>query len=154
MKLTYLHGRHREPELMDAEDLDSARHMKALRALARVNRVSLVATRVWREVLHLNRLSRDRGGDQPVRLLDVACGGGDVMVDVARRAQRASVPLVVHGCDLSPVALEHARREAERRGVAVDFFVRDVVAEGLPGGYDLVCSSLFFHTLMIFLQTL
>ena len=147
MKLTYLHGRHREPELMDAEDLDSARHMKALRALARVNRVSLVAARVWREVLHLNRLSRDRGGDQPVRLLDVACGGGDVMVDVARRAQRASVPLVVHGCDLSPVALEHARREAERRGVAVDFFVRDVVAEGLPGGYDLVCSSLFHHHL-------
>ena len=132
---------------MDAEDLDSARHMKALRALARVNRVSLVAARVWREVLHLNRLSRDRGGDQPVRLLDVACGGGDVMVDVARRAQRASVPLVVHGCDLSPVALEHARREAERRGVAVDFFVRDVVAEGLPGGYDLVCSSLFHHHL-------
>ncbi len=147
MKLTYLHGRHREPELMDAEDLDSARHMKALRALARVNRVSLVAARVWREVLNLNRLSRDRGGDQPVRLLDVACGGGDVMVDVARRAQRASVPLVVHGCDLSPVALEHARREAERRGVAVDFFVRDVVAEGLPGGYDLVCSSLFHHHL-------
>ena len=132
---------------MDAEDLDSARHIKALRALARVNRVSLVAARVWREVLHLSRIGHDRGGDQPLRLLDVACGGGDVVVDVARRAQRASVPLVVHGCDLSPVALEHARRETERWGVAVDFFVRDVVAEGLPGGYDLVCSSLFHHHL-------
>ncbi len=132
---------------MDAEDLDPARHIRALRALARVNRVSLVAARVWREVLHLNRLSRDRGGDQPVRLLDVACGGGDVVVDLARRARKASVPLVVHGCDLSPVALEHARREAGQRGVAADFFVRDVVAEGLPGGYDLVCSSLFHHHL-------
>lgn len=69
------------------------------------------------------------------------------MVDVASRAHRAGVPLAVHGCDSSPVALEHARREAERRGVEVDFFARDVLAEGLPGGYDLVCSSLFHHHL-------
>ncbi len=147
MKLSYLHGRHREPELMDAEDLDPARHVQALRALARVNRVSLVAARVWREVLHLSRISRDQGGDRPLRLLDVACGGGDVMVDVALRAHKAGVPLAVHGCDLSPVALEHARREAERWGVVANFFARDVLAEGVPGGYDLVCSSLFHHHL-------
>ena len=52
MKLPYLHGRHREAELMDAQDLDPAKHVQALRALARVNRVSLVAARVWRETLH------------------------------------------------------------------------------------------------------
>ncbi len=140
---------------MDAEDLDPVRHVQALRALARVNRVSLVAARVWREVLHLSRGSRDRSSrgrrdrkeHRPLRILDVACGGGDVMVDVARRAQQASLPLVVQGCDLSPVALEHARREAGRRGVAAEFFTRDVLADGLPGGYDLVCSSLFHHHL-------
>ena len=132
---------------MDAEDLDPTRHVTALRALARVNRVSLVAARVWREVLHMRRISHDRGVGLPLRLLDVACGGGDVMVDVASRAHRAGVPLAVHGCDSSPVALEHARREAERRGVEADFFDRDVLAEGLPGGYDLVCSSLFHHHL-------
>ncbi len=132
---------------MDAEDLDPAKHIKALRALARVNRVSLVAARVWREVLHMSRISRDRGENRPLRLLDVACGGGDVMVDVARRARSTGLPLAVNGCDLSPVALEHARREAERRGVTVDFLARDVLAEGLPGGYDLVCSSLFHHHL-------
>ena len=132
---------------MDAEDLDPTRHITALRALARVNRVSLVAARVWREVLHMSRIGPDRGVGRPLRLLDVACGGGDVMVDVAHRAHRAGVPLAVHGCDLSPVALGHARREAERRGVAADFFARDVLAEGLPDGYDLVCSSLFHHHL-------
>jgi len=140
---------------MDAEDLDPVRHVQALRALARVNRVSLVAARVWREVLHLSRGSRDRSSrgrrdrkeHRPLRILDVACGGGDVMVDLARRAQQASLPLVVQGCDLSPVALEHARREAGRRGVAAEFFARDVLADGLPGGYDLVCSSLFHHHL-------
>ena len=132
---------------MDAEDLDPTRHVTALRALARVNRVARVAARVWREALHMRRTSHDRGVGLPLRLLDVACGGGDVMVDVASRAHRAGVPLAVHGCDSSPVALEHARREAERRGVEADFFDRDVLAEGLPGGYDLVCSSLFHHHL-------
>ncbi len=147
---------------MDAVDLDPAKHVHALRALARVNRVSLVAARVWREILLLNQVRHDqvphaagrhdggahhRGGDGPLRILDVACGGGDVPVDVARRAQQAGIPLVVHGCDSSLVALEHARYEAERRGVEAHFFARDVVAEGLPGGYDLVCSSLFHHHL-------
>ena len=142
-----LRRRHRERELMDAPHLDPERHVQALRALARVNRVSMVAARVWRDVLHLSRERRDRGRDKPLRLLDGGCGGGDVMVDVARRARSAGVPLEVHGCDSSPVALEHGRREAERRGVAVDFIARDVIAEGLPGGYDLVCSSLFHHHL-------
>ena len=132
---------------MDAPDLDPARHVQALRALARVNRISGVAGRVWQEVRHLSRARRDRGRDQPLRLLDVACGGGDVMVDVARRAKSAGMPLEVHGCDVSPVALEHARQQAERWGVSADFLARDVLAEGLPQGYDLACSSLFHHHL-------
>ena len=132
---------------MDAPDLDPALHVQALRALARVNRISGVAGRVWQEVLHLSRAGRDRRTDQPLQLLDVACGGGDVMLDVARRAHEAGVRLEVHGCDSSPVALEHARHQAERSGVAANFFARDVLAEGLPRGYDLVCSSLFHHHL-------
>ena len=147
MKLPDLRDRHREAELMDGPDLDQARHIQALEALARVNRISGVPPRIWREILHLNQRNHDRRRDRPIRLLDVACGGGDVPVDVARRAHKAGMPLVVHGCDSSLVALEHARREAERWGVAADFFPRDVVAEGLPGGYDLVCSSLFHHHL-------
>jgi SAM-dependent methyltransferase len=132
---------------MDAPDLDRALHVQALRALARVNRVSGVAARVWRDVLHLSREHRVRGRDEPLRLLDVACGGGDVIVDVARRARSADVPLEIHGCDASPVALEHARRGAARWGLAASFLKRDVLSEGLPGGYDLVCSSLFHHHL-------
>ena len=42
-----LGDRNREPELMDAPDLDPSRHIEALEALARVNRVSGVARRVW-----------------------------------------------------------------------------------------------------------
>ena len=93
------------------------------------------------------REGRAGGMEKPLRLLDGAGGGGDIMVDVARRARAAGVPGEVHGCDVSPVALDHARREAERRGVTADFLARNVLDEGLPGGYDLVCSSLFNHHL-------
>ena len=147
MILPDLGARHCEPELMDAPGLEPAQHVQALQALARVNRISGVAARVWHDVLSLSRERRARGMEKPLRLLDVACGGGDIMVDVARRARAAGVPVEVHGCDVSPVALDHARREAERRGVTADFLARDVLDEGLPGGYDLVCSSLFHHHL-------
>ena len=147
VKLPDLRGRHREGELMDAPDLEPSRHVHALLTLARVNRISGVGGRVWREILHLWREHGQPRRDRSLRILDVACGGGDVMVYVARRARSAGLPLEVHGCDLSPVALEHARRESERWGVATEFLVRDVVTEGLPGGYDLVCSSLFHHHL-------
>lgn len=131
----------REPELMDGIDLERDRHVRALDALARVNRVSLASSRVWSEVL---RLSRD--GVQPIRVLDVACGGGDVLHDVARRARRHGVDVELHGCDVSTLALARAS-ERGPRGAALRFFELDVHRDPLPGGYHLLCSSLFLHHL-------
>ena len=158
-----LRVRHRQAELMDAPDLDRRRHVDALTALGRINRVSLTARRVWAEVRLLERArgspgeradgheSRGepvgRGGEparaRPLRLLDVACGGGDVLRSVAALARRHRVPVELHGCDVSPVALEEARRRAP----ALRFFRLDVRADSFPGGYDLLCSSLFLHHL-------
>ncbi len=125
---------------MDDPGLDEARHMRALSALATVNLLSGTAARVWRAILALPA-PRDR----PLRVLDVACGGGDVAVSLGRRAARAGVALEIHGCDRSPGALSYARSAARRAGVPVEFFEFDVLGAPLPGGYDLVCSSLFLH---------
>lgn len=131
-----------QPELMDAPDLDPARHVSALRALQTVNLLSGTTGRIWREVATLVG-----DGPRPLRVLDLACGGGDVAVALQRRADRAALPVEVHGCDRSPVALEHARSTAEAKGVSVDFFELDVLAGPLPDGYDLICCSLFLHHL-------
>lgn len=64
-----------------------------------------------------------------------------------RRAERAGLPVEVEGCDISPVALAFAAETAQRRGLEVEFFQHDAVAEELPGGYDLISSSLFLHHL-------
>ena len=136
-----LEVRHRLPELMDDPSLDRARHLHALQALARVNRVSLAASRIIREV---HAIAGSRPG--PVRVLDVACGGGDVLIDVAKRLQGTTMSVELCGCDVSPVALG-AARQAAPDAVGIDFVEVDAIEGALPAGYDLICSSLFLHHL-------
>jgi SAM-dependent methyltransferase len=69
-------------------------------------------------------------------VLDVACGTGVVAVTAARAGARVS------GLDLSPVLLEHAKKNASLGGVEIDFKEGDV--EALPYGessFDVVLSQ-------------
>jgi SAM-dependent methyltransferase len=71
----------------------------------------------------------------PGRALDVACGEGRNALWLAARGWTAT------GVDFSPVAVERARRLAERTGVSerAGFAVLDVTRGGLPAGpYDAV----------------
>lgn len=126
---------------MDEPGLEPERHARALVALARVNRVSLASERVWEDVVRLHRRER-----RPIRVLDVACGGGDVIRRVSQRARRRGVPVEMHGCDINAVALETARG-SDGDDAPLRFFELDVRRDGLPSGYDLICSSLFLHHL-------
>jgi 2-polyprenyl-3-methyl-5-hydroxy-6-metoxy-1,4-benzoquinol methylase len=132
----------REPEVMDQPGLDAARHAHALDALARVNRLSLTAGRVWREVRSLAR-----EGLRPVRVLDIACGDGDVLLSLGRRARRHGVEVVLTGCDLSASALAKARERATSEAAEVRFVECDVLKDELPGTHHLTTSSLFLHHL-------
>lgn len=134
-----LSSRRRVDELMDAPELDPERHRRALEGLARIHAWTGTARSVWHGVRGLV--------EDGARVLDVATGGGDVAVDLWRRARAAGIPVEVAGCDLSPVAVERARRLAGERGADVDFFTCDAVEEGVPPGYDVVVSSLFLHHL-------
>ena len=69
-----------------------------------------------------------------------------MLVTVAQWARRRGVPIELHGCDVSPVALDAARASAPD-ATALHFFELDVLGEELPEGYDLICSSLFLHHL-------
>ena len=137
-----LHTRSRQAEEMDAPGLEPACHERALQGLARINILSLAAGRAWTRIKDL-----PRSPGAPLRVLDVACGGGDIAVALKARAEKAGIPVDMEGCDLSPVALEVARKRANRRGLDIRFFQHDATEKRLPAGYDLVCSSLFLHHL-------
>lgn len=137
-----LSRRQRQPELMDDPGLDPTEHARALRALARINWLSGSGRILWPTLRDLAReISR------PVRVLDVASGGGDVSLCLWRKARKTGIELTVEGCDISPTAIAHARQRAELAGANIRFFHLDALAQPLPDGYDAVTCSLFLHHL-------
>jgi 2-polyprenyl-3-methyl-5-hydroxy-6-metoxy-1,4-benzoquinol methylase len=139
----FLTSRDRQPELMDEPDVAADLHADALRGLARINWLSGSARILWPALARAARATSEK----PLRVLDLACGGGDVVVALARRAQRRQLPIEFAGCDKSAFAIETARRRAEAHGADVDFFPLDVLQESLPDDYDVIMCSLFLHHL-------
>ena len=128
---------------MDQPGLDAVEHARALRGLGRINRVSRSDATLWPAILGLAAGS----GAEPIRILDLACGGGDVPIALARRAARRGLEVQIDGCDVSAVAVGIARAAAADGGVPVRFFERDALADPIPEGYDVVTCSLFLHHL-------
>ena len=98
---------------MDRPDLEPDLHRQALRGLATLNFLSRSVGILWPRIY---RLARRLG--RPVRILDLATGGGDVPLKLWRRAQEAGVQVDILGIDISPIALEVAQARAERAGAA------------------------------------
>jgi SAM-dependent methyltransferase len=139
-----LQRRDRRPERMDEPGLDPVVHERALAGLGRINRVSRTAAAMWREIRGLAATANGR----PVRVLDLACGGGDVALALSELAQAAKLPLEVCGCDASAAAVQFACAASRRRGTtSVEFRQVDVLREPLPDGYDVICAALFLHHL-------
>jgi 2-polyprenyl-3-methyl-5-hydroxy-6-metoxy-1,4-benzoquinol methylase len=139
-----IQNRRLQPELMDQPDLNSELHVEALRGLERINVVSRSARILWPAIASV---AREYPG-APLRVLDLACGGGDNAVALARLARKADLPVSIAGCDISECALGEARRRAATAGVdEVRFFRMNVLAEPLPDDYDILISSLFLHHL-------
>ena len=130
--------------MMDQPDLDVRLHVHALDALGRANAVSRTAAAVWPS---LRAVSHETAGP-PLRVLDIACGGGHVLLSLARRAARERMGIDWLGWDLSPVAIDYARTLASRRGVeGVRFELADARRDPIPAGIDVVLSTLFLHHL-------
>ncbi|MGH8146807.1 MAG: methyltransferase domain-containing protein [Rhodanobacteraceae bacterium] len=130
-------------ELMDDPALAAQAHHLALRGLQRVNRVSRTAAVLWPRIERLLSSTPNTSAS----LLDVACGGGDLAIALARRSRRRGLVLQVQGCDVSGTALQHASRVAARVGEPVKFFRADVTVELPPRHYTFITCTLFLHHL-------
>ncbi len=131
------------PEIMDQPGLDPHQHLRALRGLARINRVSASHRILWEPIAAIARATPGRA----LRILDIATGAGDVPIRLWRRAQRAGLSVELCGADVSATAVEHARQNAQRAGAEVEFVRSDVLQAELPDGFDVITSSLFLHHL-------
>lgn len=128
---------------MDEPDVSPEEHWEALRALERINYFSHRDRLLWR---HLRAIAQSNG-HRPLRVLDIATGGGDLPIGLWHRAKQANVAMFFDGCDYSEQALVYARSQAEQRHAHVRFFRCDALNGSLPEGYDFAVCSLFLHHL-------
>lgn len=89
------------------------------------------------EIVRLAAAGEIRG-----KVLDIGCGTGENTLHLSGLGHEAV------GIDISPKAIERARRKAEERGYKAKFIVGDALAlEKLRTRFDSVIDSGFFHTL-------
>lgn len=128
-------------ELMDDPDCDPVRLAATLRRFDTVNR--LVSG--WGRVYRTRVAPLLRGRDRPARVLDLGCGGGDLLARLASSAARDGLEAEWLGVDPDERAIDVART---REAPGLDFRVADaetLVAAG--DAFDLVVSNHVLHHL-------
>jgi len=132
-----------EAELMDNAGLSAAEYARCLRDLATVNRVTLThgSTLRW-----LGRATRALPAGATVSVLDVACGGGDLLRAIRRWADRRGLHARLEGIDLNPRSTVVARA-ATPADAAIVFRTGDVFAYRPDPAPDFIVTSQFAHHL-------
>ena len=128
------------PELMDG-DCGYEDFRDCLRSLEQVNRwlLGYRPTLAW-----LRRLPR--GVHEPVHIVDVGSGGGDLLREIAGWARRRGIAVRLTGIDLNPYA---GRAAAERTPLemGITWVTGDAVLYRPEQPVDIVVSSLMAHHL-------
>lgn len=128
------------PELMDGE-CSYEDFRECLRSLEQVNRWSLGyrPTLAWLERLAV-------GKHQPLQIVDVGSGGGDLLRRIADWARRRGVAVQLTGIDLNPYATR-AAAEATPMEAGIAWITGDAFAYRPEKPIDIVVSSLMAHHL-------
>jgi len=141
------------PELMD-EPCTYEELRDCLRDLAEVNRV----TRGYAPTLaFLSRIAERHDHSQPLRILDVGSGGGDMLRAIAQWAATQNLEVELTGIDLNPHSTRAAQEFTgrESRGskdrsaalASINWVAADVFAYSPEAQPDIILSALFTHHL-------
>jgi SAM-dependent methyltransferase len=131
------------PERMDDPATPDEVYARCLADLSAVNRVTLThrPTIAW-----LGHMAQSPGLGRPIRILDVACGAGDLLRAIHRWAAQLGLPVLLEGIDLNPRSAV-VSRQLTPSGMLVHYRTGDVfefVPDPLP---DLIVTSQFTHHL-------
>ena len=139
-----LNNRDRQPEVMDQPGLNPEEHAKALMGLRRINTISRCSIGLFHsiEALAITQPSKT------LRVLELACGGGDTAIDLALMAAKKGMAFDIHACDLNPGTVEIARANANKRQAEITIFTADALEEPAEqNSFDVVYCTLFAHHL-------
>ena len=128
------------PELMDG-DCSYEDFRDCLRSLEQVNRwlLGYRPTLAW-----LERLPREP--HEPMRIVDVGSGGGDLLRQIAVWARRRGIAVKLTGIDLNPYAAR-AAAESTPKELGIAWVTGDALEYRPEKPMDIVVSSLMAHHL-------
>lgn len=138
-----LSRRSREAEWLDASDIEPGELEAALRDLARFNGTMFGHAPILR---WLRDTVRNAPRDEPMSVLDVGCGYGDLLRAIRRWSRKRSVPLALHGIDLNPETIRIARAATPPED-EIAYHAADAFAYRPDAPVDLIVSSLLTHHL-------
>jgi len=141
--LANLRTRNLQPELMDNPTLEDQRFIGSLIGLRRVNTFTGSARILLPDLLAAAKAK----APEPLRVLDVACGGGDIAIKLWKQLRARGFSAEFHGCDLNPLASEHATAQADAQHADLTFFPLNILTDPIPPDYDVIMTSLFLHHL-------
>lgn len=132
--------RARLSEWMD-EPCDYSEFRDCLRDLEKVNRVvgAYRPTLKWLEQFAA-------AGREPLRIVDVGCGGGDMLRQIEAWAAKRGIAVQLTGVDLNPYAAR-AAREFTNHNSSIQWVTGDAFSYNPTAPVGLVISSLFTHHL-------
>ncbi len=114
-----------------------------LHDIARVNRLTFA---YWPTFSWMAGLIAAHPPSEPLRVVDVGCGDGDMLRRIDTWAAKRGVPVALTGIDLNPDAIR-AAREATPPTQQIEWIVGDALANAAMGDIDVVISSLLTHHL-------
>jgi SAM-dependent methyltransferase len=133
------------PELMDGE-CSYEDFRGCLRSLEQINRwlLGYRPTLAW--LKRLPPALRDRGLRDPLHIVDVGCGGGDLLRQIAGWARRRGTAVQLTGIDLNPYATR-AATESTPKELGIAWVTSDALVYQPEKPVDVVVSSLMAHHL-------
>ncbi len=131
-----------QPEIMDDLNYQGSEMDKALAELETINKW-LGGDSVT--VTGINRLLNHLDTEPSISIADMGCGGGDMLIKIARWGRDRGIKLKLTGIDANPYIVDYARVNTrdypEIKYQTMNVFHRDLHCQQ----FDIITSTLFTH---------
>ena len=129
-------------ELMDDFSIGGDLLRDTLNKLEKINRW-LGGNRVTLKAL--NKIIKNHSKEKELTIVDIGCGHGDILRDVAKFGRKQGYKMKLIGIDANPTAIAYAN-ELSTAYPEISFKVEDIFSNDFKSRkYDVVLATLFLH---------
>lgn len=140
-KMKFFSMRSKQSELMDEQSTPFAEYHDCLQSLETINVLTLAhyPTLQW-----LKPLLKE--SEKQLHIVDIACGGGDMLRRIEKLARQYDRPVTLTGVDLDPMA-KRAALTFSHENSAITYLSTDIFEYQPDEDIDIAVCSLFTHHL-------